>query len=322
MDIKGRHVYIERPPEVVYKKDYTLMTTTTTTTTFIADGKPINSSSSSTSDSTTTTTATNLSNININDQGVSLYYQIKVDRGVTFEEAKEILQQAQTHYAEHEEELKRRHTWRKDNTRVNHLSIRQNKSHSTETHKTYFGFYRTRNEFQGHYNVLLILEKPSVFYGVIPKNVILYRPYVGKQEKDRYRIDEHYKAIGEEEAERLWEINFIDRPIDTKYIIAGSILNIWNIIQNVMKTPYGKPCALRIVRTDVDMTYHNNNNNNNSTSVSNPKNKNSVKTKIGNQPVSQGIRQTLVGIDIRSSWHMDEVCVCLEGRAYFSAVLY
>ena len=40
----------------------------------------------------------------------------------------------------------------------------------------FFGFYRTKNAFQGSYSVLLIVEKNNSFSNKLPQNVTIYRP--------------------------------------------------------------------------------------------------------------------------------------------------
>lgn len=128
-EVKGNPVYLETAPIVVYNKQGAVAAANQSAMSSAASQAAANAASE-----------------------VVEYYQVKCDRGMSWDLALTTLANDRQLYEDNEAALSKLMVNRKH---------RSEKGYKREV--TVFGFYTTRNAFQGKHNVMLITEKPTLF---------------------------------------------------------------------------------------------------------------------------------------------------------------
>ena len=174
-EVKGNPVYIETAPVVVFTKSGPVAATTAV------------SSSSSSSAPAPTAVPTTMSE-------VVEYYNVKCDRGMSWDAALTTLANDRQTYNDNEAALAKLVVNRKQ---------RPEKSNRYQQ-PALFGFYITRNISAGKHYVIVVTEKLKSFQGIPQNNVNIYRPSNGKNERHRVEILDKYRPIAENDARQLW----------------------------------------------------------------------------------------------------------------------
>jgi len=173
-----------------------------------------------------------------------MYYRMTQDRGVSFEAAKEICDEAL-------EAEKTAVVATGDQRRIARQKIT--------------GFWVSRNKIFGQYNLLLAVKTTTASAFVSAKTRI-WRPGVGRLEMITTKLFDIYEMVPEERMAPLWDAEYASRKtkcmhlnckiadcvigkrILPYHVLAGSVVPVWGSIENIVNKNRGQKARFDIVR--------------------------------------------------------------------------